>query len=144
MDPVTIIGLVASVVSLIQASNSVLKVIGSSKGGNKNLSNLSNDVTIFSEALSGFDRVLRSRHTLHHISGSAIESMLSKSAKTIKDLEGRLVQMSSSDSSTVRRARWIQNSSAVNKLHDQLKEQNVMLQAFLSITHALVPLPHIE
>jgi hypothetical protein len=89
MHPILIISLVASVTNLLHASKSVLKVIESFKDGDKNLSDLSNDVIVSSEALSGFNPVLRSRHKLHRISGSVIESVLSKSASTIKDPEGR-------------------------------------------------------
>lgn len=139
MDPITLIGLLGAVTNLIHASRTVLKVAKDFRDGDNSISALSNDLLGFSEALSGFDRVLRSRHTLHRISGSAIESVIARAKKTIESLQDRLLSISSSQFSAIRRARWIQSSSAVKKLHEQLKEQNAMLQTFLTITHALEP-----
>lgn len=141
MDPITLIGLVASVTNLVHASKSIVRVIGEFKDGNEQAINLLQDATAFAEALGGFDRILRSRHTSLHISGSVVESVLSKSTNTLKDLEDRLLQVTSSKSSTIRRVRWVQHSSGINKLHLQLKEQNTMLQTFLSIIHTLETLP---
>lgn len=138
MDPITIIGLVASVTNLIHVSKSVLEVIKTFKDGGKDLSNLLNETAVFAEALTGFERVLRSRATSHHISGAAIESVLETSTNTMKDLELRLKQISSSEVSAVRRLKWVQHASRLEKLHERLKEQNAMLQTFLSITHAFV------
>ena len=87
MDPITIIGLVASVASLIHASRTTLEIIKTIKDSNKLLSDLSNDMVVFAEALTGFERVLRSGATLHRVSGSAIDSVLENSANTMKDLE---------------------------------------------------------
>ena len=136
MDPVTLIGLIASVTNLIHASRVTLDVIRTFKDGDKNLAELSNDITVFAEALAGFERVLRSRATVHRISGPAIESVVEVSTNTIKDLRLRLQQISSSDISAVRRAKWVQNVSKIERLHERLREQNAMLQTFLSITHA--------
>ena len=136
MDPVTIIGIVASVADLIHISASVVGIIKTFKDGNKYLTSLSNEISIFAEALAGFERVLRSRATVHRISGSAIESVLNISRSTVKDLELRLKQINSYESSAVRRAKWVQHASRVDKLRERLREQNAMLQTFLSITHA--------
>lgn len=142
MDPITLIGLVASVTNLVHATKSIVRVIGDFKDGNQQIINLLQDATAFGEALGGFDRVLRSRHTSIRISGSVIENILNKATNTLKDLEDWLLQVASSKSSTVRRARWVQHSSGINKLHLQLKEQNTMLQTFLSIAHTLEALPY--
>ncbi|KAI9689626.1 MAG: hypothetical protein M1820_010147 [Bogoriella megaspora] len=134
MDPITVIGLAASVTNLIHATRSVLRVIKEIRDTEKSVSVISNDILAFSEALVGFDRVLRSRHTVHRISGPVIQNVLDNSSTVIEKMEKRLAQITSSDISAVRRARWVQHRSAINKLHDRLKEQNIMLQTFLSIT----------
>ena len=145
MDPITIIGLVASVAGLVHASRTTLEIIRTIKDSNKLLSDLSNDMVVFTEALTGFERVLRSRATLHRVSGSAINSVLENSTNTIKDLEQRLKQITSSEVTAVRRAKLVHHASKIERLHGRLKEQNAMLQTFLSITHALDwTFPHSE
>lgn len=140
MDPITVIGLLASLSSLIKACRSAIKLIESLKDGDKELQELLSNISLFAEALKGFDRVLRSRQTIHGISGSAIGTALDDAEMTIKELEGRLLQLSSVEVSAVRRVRWIQNKSRVKKLQDRLKEQNAMLQSFLALAHTLVAL----
>ncbi|KAI1375398.1 ankyrin repeat protein [Hypoxylon crocopeplum] len=136
MEPVTIIGLIVSVVELLKTTKSVVKVIHNFKNGDKDLSTLSNDISAFTEALIGFDRILRSRRTIHRISGPVIENVLRHSTELIQDLEARLLQLSKSEFSTVRRAKWVRHKSSIAKLHTQLKEQNAMLHTFLAITQA--------
>lgn len=63
MDPITAIGLLASLSNLIEASNSLLTIIKSFKDGDQELLGLFNDVLVYAEALKGFDRVLRSRQS---------------------------------------------------------------------------------
>lgn len=53
-------GLLASLSNLVQASNSLLKILKSFKNGDKELHKLFNGVSVFAKALKGFDRVLRS------------------------------------------------------------------------------------
>ncbi|KAL7625834.1 hypothetical protein AAE478_005057 [Parahypoxylon ruwenzoriense] len=136
MDPVTVIGLIAAVVELVRATKSVIEVIKTVKDGDRDLSTLSHDVSMFTEALVGFDRVLRGRRTIHRISGPVIGDLLKHSTGIVEDLRTRLGQISNSGHSAVRRARWTQHKSSIKKLHRQLKEQNAMLHTFLSITHA--------
>lgn len=138
MDPITAIGLLASLSQLIQYSNDLLRLIKSFKDADKALLELFNDMSIFDEALKGFDRVLRSRQTRHNISEKVISSALEEASLTIKDLETRLLQMSKSEFSTMRRMKWVQQKSNVNKLHDRLKAQSAMLQSFLALAHAFV------
>ncbi|KAL9029778.1 MAG: hypothetical protein Q9196_002020 [Gyalolechia fulgens] len=69
MDPITALGLLASAAQLIQASNSLRRLMTSFKDAERDLRELSNDVYVFDEALKGFDRVLRSRQTRHNVSG---------------------------------------------------------------------------
>ena len=138
MDPITAIGLLASLSQLIQSSNDLLRLIKSFKDADKELLELFNDMSIFDEALKGFDRVLRSRQTQHNISEKVINSALEEAFLTVKDLETRLLQMSKSESSTMRRMKWLQHKSSVNKLHDRIKAQSAMLQSFLALAHAFV------
>ena len=138
MDPITAIGLLASLSQLIQSSNDLLRLIKSFKDADKELLELFNDMSIFDEALKGFDRVLRSRQTRHNISEKVINSALEEAFLTVKDLETRLLQMSKSESSTMRRMKWVQHKSSVNKLHDRIKAQSAMLQSFLALAHAFV------
>lgn len=138
MDPITAFGLLASLCSLIEASNTVLKVMKSFKDGEKELLELSNDVSVFEEALKGFDRVLRSRQTKVNISARVINSALEEGFATIRDLDKRLAQISKSDVSAMRRMKWVQNKSSFKKLHERLKEQSTILQTFLALAHAFV------
>lgn len=140
MDPITIIGLLASITNLIHASKTTLKVINDFRDGDTDIQNLANDITVFTEALSGFERVFRSGRTTHHIAEDVVKVMIQSSLETMTSLERRLLQISAHQTSAVRRMKWVQSSSAIKKLREQLKEQNAMLQTFLSITHAQVNL----
>lgn len=135
MDPITLIGLVASVTNLVHASRSIVQVIRNFQEANEHITSLVQDAAAFAEALGGFERILRSRHASLNVSGSVIESVLNKSTRTLKELEDRLLQIVGCKSSSIRRARWIQHMSHIKRLHTQLKEQNAMLQTFLSIAH---------
>lgn len=136
MDPITIIGLAASIVQLINSAKKVAGVIRSFKDGEKELATLAQDLSVFTEALISFDRILRSKHTLHRVSGPVIEDILSHSNKLLQELETYISQIGSSSLATIRRAKWVQHKSSVRKIHDKLKEKNAMLHTFLSITHA--------
>lgn len=137
MDPITAIGLLASLCSLIEASNSLRKVIKTFKDGENEVQELCNDVAIFEEALKGFDRILRNQAT-HNISRKTIDMALQESLATIRDLEKRLVQISSHDVLAMRRLKWVQYKSSLKKLHERLKEQSSQLQNFLILAHAFV------
>ena len=138
MDPITAIGLLASLSSLIQCSNSVLALLKSLKDVETELLELYKDVCVFEEALRGFDRVLRSRQTKHNISVAVINLALEESSATIQDLENKLVQVSTSEVSAWRRVKWVQYKSSFRKLHERLKDQSAMLQSFLSLVHTFV------
>ncbi len=138
MDPITALGLLASLSSLIKASNSLLEVVKSFKDGDKELLELFNDVSVFAEALKGFDRVLRSRQTKHNISATVISKALEEASRTIEELESKLIHMSKSEVSPVRRMKWVQHKSSLIKLHERVKEQSAMLQSFLALAHAYV------
>ena len=138
MDPVSIIGLVATVTNLVHVSRRVVEFIQSLKNSDKAMIHLSSELCMFAEALGGFERVLRSRATIHRISKPAIDTMLENSMQTVLDLETRVKEICSSNISAIRQARWMQHASKIDKLHKRLKEQNAMLQTFLSISHACV------
>jgi len=140
MDPVTAIGLLASVSQLIQGCNTLLTLIKTFKDGDKDLLELVNHVSSFEEALKGFDRVLRSRQTQHHIAPEVIKAALEEGFATIQNLQRRLAQIFKSDLSAVRRMKWVQNKSSLTRLQERLKAQNTMLQSFLALAHAFVAL----
>lgn len=142
MDPISAIGLLASISSLINESNSLLNVIKDLKNAEKALLELYNDISVFEEALKGFDRVLRSRQTRHNLSERVINSALKEGSVTIQDLKVRLLQIYKSDVSAVRRMKWAQHKSSLMKIHDRLKGQCTMLQSFLALAHTFSsPLP---
>ena len=136
MDPISIIGLLASLTTLIEASNSVCNALKTFKDTIKEIAEIADNVSVFTEALKGFDRILRGRQTMHRISPTVIRNALDNSQDTIKDLEKRLLQISNRESSTMRRMKWVQQKPEFKKLLDQLKEQNAVLQTFLALTHA--------
>lgn len=143
MDPITAIGLLASLSSLIKASNSVLKLMKSFRDGERELLELVSAVSVFEEGLKGCDRVLRSRQTKHNISPRVINSALEEGFATIHDLDKRLVQLSKYDFSAVRRMKWVQHKPSFRKLHDRLKEQSTTLQSFVALAHTFVS-PHLK
>ena len=138
MDPITALGVLSSVSQLIQVSNSLLELLKAFKDAEKELLELFNDVSNFHEALKGFDRVLRSRQTRHNISGKVINTSIEDAFATIQEIEARLVQISKSEVSSMRRVKWVQHKSSIKKLHDRIKEQRAMLQSFLALAHAFV------
>ena len=144
MDPISAIGVLASLSSLIKASDTLLGVAKSIRNAEKELRDLYNDLAIFQEALKGFDRVLRSRQTRHNISGEVIHNAVQEASATIEDLENRLGQIISSNVSSLRSLRWAQHKSSLKKVHERLREQSTMLQSFLALAHAFVILLFID
>ena len=138
MDPITAIGLLGSLANLIQASNEALKLAKAFKDGDREITELLNDISIFQEALKGFDRILRSRHAKHNISTEVINRALADASATFQEMDDRLQEMSRSDISAVRRMKWVQNKSGLKKLHERLKGQSTMLQSFLALAHTFV------
>lgn len=133
MDPVSIIGLIGAVANIAEATGSVVTLLRSFKDGERDLSSLRHDLSIFREALDGFQRVLRSRHTIHRISQTALEDELAHSRRLIQDLRTRLERILSSEYAAVRRAKWVQHKSNIAKLHTQLKDQHAILHTFVTI-----------
>lgn len=138
MDPITAIGLLGSLANLIQASNEALKIAKAFKDGDREITELLNDIAVFQEALKGFDRILRSRHARHNISTEVINRALADASATFQEMDDGLQEMSKSDISAVRRMKWVQNKSGLKKLHERLKGQSTMLQSFLALAHTFV------
>ena len=136
MDPVTVTGLVSSIVQLIEAAKKVNDIFQTFKDRDKELSALRDDIAAFIEALCGFDRILRSRNTIHRVSSPALEDVLRNSMEIVIELRDWLLQLSTSTLSAVRRAKWVQHKSALKKLHGKVREKIAMLHTFLSITQA--------
>jgi hypothetical protein len=133
MDPISAIGLLSSLSSLIGTSKEVIDLIKSFKDGNKELIGLYNSVSLFEENLKGFDRVLRSRRAGHNISVETINNAIKESAGMMKELEDRLSSIFKSESSTVRRMKWVQHKSTFEKITKDLKWKCVMLQGLVSV-----------
>ena len=138
MDPITAFGLLSSLSSLIEASSSLLKILRTFKDGDRELLDLFNDVSVFQEALKGFNRVLRRRQTKHQISTTVISKALEEASRTLQALERKLIQMSKYEVLVIRRMKWVQHKSSLIKLHERVKEQSIMLQSFLSLAHTYV------
>ena len=136
MDPITVLGLASSIVQIIEAAHKVNDILQTFKDGDKELAALRDDIAAFMEALRGFDRILRSRHTTDRVSRPVLEDVLRNTMDIMIDLRDRLLQLSSSNLSAVRRAKWVQHKSALRKLHGNIREKIAMLHTFLSITQA--------
>lgn len=141
MDPVSVIGLLGALCNLLDLSNKLYQIAKNFKEGDRDLLELCHDVSFFAEALKGFDRVLRSRQTNHNISTSVISKALEESTWTIQEIQSKLSHISKSESSAVRRMKWLQNKSTVKKLHERVKTQSSMLQSFLTLAHTFVAQP---
>jgi len=135
MDPISIIGLLASLSTLIESGHKVYNLIETFKNSFREASDLAVTVTVFNEALKGFDRVLRSRQTIHRISPTVIKHALENSKDTIQSIETRLIQLSAHNKAAVRKMIWVKQKSEFNKLLERLKEQISILQTFLELTH---------
>ncbi|EER38664.1 ankyrin repeat protein [Histoplasma capsulatum H143] len=127
MDPVSAIGLIASIGTLLKASKGTLDLIKSYKHAPKDLFELVHDLEIFEEALRGFDRVLRSRQTKHNISEKILRTAINDGSATVKDLEKRIKQVYKTENSNLRRVRFVQNKSHFETLAKQIKSQETFL-----------------
>ncbi|EGE78806.2 ankyrin repeat protein [Blastomyces dermatitidis ATCC 18188] len=135
MDPVSAIGLLASVATLIKVSKGALDLIKEYKHAPRDLSELVHNLEIFEEALRGFDRVLRSRQTKHNISEKILRTAINDGFATIKDLEKRLTQVYKTENSSFRRVRFVQHKSQFEALDKQFKNQCAQLHSFISLAH---------
>jgi hypothetical protein len=138
MDPITSIGMLASIANLVGTSKEVIRLIKSFKEGEKELGELASHVSLFEENLKGFDRIFRSRQMIHRVSAETLTQAIEKSSATLKDLEKRLLQISKSDNSAVRRMKWVQNKSTLERIGDRIKGQCAMLHSLVSVAHMSV------
>ena len=138
MDPISVVGLLGALCHLLEASSQLVKAVKTLKDSEKDLLELYHDISLFEEALKGFDRVLRHKGSNHNISAIVITNAIQESSYTIKELNEKLFPILKSGSSAVRRMKWLQNKSTVRKLHERVKTQSDMLQSFLVLAHTLV------
>ena len=138
MDPVSIIGLLGALCHLVEASNQLVGTVRALRDGERDLLELYHDISLFEEALKGFDRLLRHKGTNHNISPVVITNAVQESFYTIEELNDKLLPIVKAESSAIRRIKWLQNKSTVKKLHERVKSQSSMLQSFLALAHTLV------
>lgn len=138
MDPVTSIGLLASVATLVGTSKEVVQLIRSLKDGDKELAELASHVSLFEENLKGFDRIFRSHQMIHRLPAERLKRAIDESSATLKDLIKPLLQISKSDNPVVRRMKWIQNRSSLEKISDSIKGQCAMLHSLVSVAQMSV------
>ena len=91
MDPITIIGLAASLARLANTAKQVLNVIKSFKETDKELAALAHEFSVLTEALISLDRILRIKHTLHRVSGPVLEVILCHSQNLMQALQTRII-----------------------------------------------------
>ncbi|WEW57464.1 hypothetical protein PRK78_002931 [Emydomyces testavorans] len=139
MDPITAIGLLASISNLLGASKGVIKLMKTFKDGEKELAELVSCVSLFEENLKGFDRVFRSRQMIHRVSVDPLTKTIEESSRTLADLERRLLQICKSESSTIRRMRWVQHKSSLEKFSCRIRSQCAMLHSLVSVAQIQNP-----
>ncbi|KAK2763220.1 hypothetical protein FQN54_009856 [Arachnomyces sp. PD_36] len=135
MDPVTAFGLLASIATLLRASKEALDLIKNFKHARNDLAGLVHDLEVFEEALTGFDRVLRSRQTKHNISERTLRNAIDDASATIKDLERRLTQVYKIENSGFRRVKFVQNKSHFEVLGERVRNKCAQLHSFVSMAH---------
>jgi hypothetical protein len=138
MDPITTIGLLGSLANLITITGDTIELVKSFKDGERELADLSNQLPIFEENLKGFDRIFRSRRVIHQISVETVKNGIDESYATLEDLQKRLQQILRSESSTVRRMRWVQHKSSLQRIDDRIKSQCASLHTLVSVAQMFV------
>ncbi|KAF7177893.1 hypothetical protein CNMCM7691_006369 [Aspergillus felis] len=133
MDPITAIGLLSSIATLISVTGEAIRLVGSFKDGEREIAGLSNHLSLFEENLKGLDRVFRSRPVAHQISVEPVKHGIDESYATLRDLQKRLRQISMAESSTIRRMRWVQHKSSLEKIDNRIKGQCAMLHSLVSV-----------
>lgn len=143
MDPVTLIGLLASISTLVAGSQEALKLLRSFKEGDKELSSLIVQVGLFEENLKAFDRLLRSRsrQAFQAMSAATLSRSIEDSSSKLVDLERRLLQICKAENSSVRRLRWIQNRSSFREISEDLRAKCGMMHSLVSTAQMYVHSP---
>ncbi|GIC84283.1 uncharacterized protein Aud_000097 [Aspergillus udagawae] len=133
MDPITTIGLLGSIANLITFTGETIQLVRIFKDGERELADLSNQLSLFEENLKGFNRVFRSRRVVHQISVETVKNGIDESYAALKDLQKRLQQIARSESSTIRRMRWVQHKSSLERIDGRIKGQCAMLHSLVSV-----------
>lgn len=133
MDPVTAIGLLASISNLICASGEAAQLLRSFKDGEKEVTGLASQVALFEENLKGFHRIFRSRQVVHRVSTETLTQVIEESSTELDELKKRLRQILRSENSTIRRMRWMQNKTSLERINVLIKGKCAMLHGLVSV-----------
>lgn len=133
MDPITAIGLLASISNLICASGEAVQLLRSFKDGEKELTGLVSQIALFEENLKGFHRIFRSPQVLHRISTETLTQVVDESSEELADLKRRLLQIQKSENSAIRRMKWIQSKAGLERINNQIKWKCSMLHSLVSM-----------
>lgn len=136
MDPITAIGLLASISNLICASGDILQLLRSFKGGDKALAGLVSHVALYEENLRGFHRVFTSNR--HIISADILTQAVGESSKQLEDLRVRLGQIQKAENWTVRRMRWMQHRTSLERIDAWIKGQCALLHGLVTVAQMYV------
>ncbi|KAL4793748.1 ankyrin repeat-containing domain protein [Aspergillus venezuelensis] len=136
MDPVSAIGLLASIATLLNASKGAVDLLRSFKHAGRDLTELASGLDLFDEALRGFHRVTRSRQARHNISEYVLQKAIDDGHATLSEVQKRLTQVYKSESSTLRRTRFLQYKSRFDALTGKIQVQTTQLNGFISLVHA--------
>ncbi|KAL4957555.1 ankyrin repeat protein [Aspergillus filifer] len=136
MDPVTAIGLLASIATLANVSKGAVDLLRSFKHAERDLAELASGLDLFDEALRGFHRVARSRQARHNISEDIIRKAIDEGHATLSEVQKRLTQVYKSESSTIRRTRFLQYKSRFDALTGKIQVHTTQLNGFISLVHA--------
>ena len=133
MDPVTAIGLLASISTLISASGEVVQLLRNFKDGEKELAGLVRQIALFEENLKGFYRIFSSPQVIHRISTETLTQVVDESFEELDDLKRQLLQIQKSENSAIRRMKWIQSKANFERINDQIKGKCSMLHSLVSM-----------
>ncbi|KAL4963682.1 ankyrin repeat protein [Aspergillus stella-maris] len=136
MDPVTALGLLASISTLLKASKGALDLIQSFKDAERDFADLATNLERFHESLEGFNRVFRSRQAKHSISEAVLRKVIDEGKENMAEVEKRLNQIHKSESSTLRRARFLQYRSRLDALKTRIHTLSAQLHGFITLVHA--------
>ncbi|KAL4933218.1 ankyrin repeat domain-containing protein [Aspergillus undulatus] len=138
MDPVTVLGLLASISTLLKAGKGAVDLLRSFKDAVRDLTELATNLERFNESVGGFDRVFRSRQARHSISEDVLRKVIDDGRATLAEFEKRLNQVYKSESSTLRRARFLQYRSRFEAINAKIHTQSSQIHGFITLMHAFV------
>lgn len=138
MDPITAIGLLASISNLICASGEAAQLLRSFKNGEKELIGLASQIGLFEENLKGFHRIFRSRQITHQISADTLTQIIDESSRELDDLKRRLLVIQKSENSAIRRMKWMQSKASIQQIDHQIKWKCSMLRGMVTVAQMFV------